>query len=80
MGWNGLAFLDLFKNNISSAKENIKKALALDPDYEPALINNVKISEAIGDKKEALRQVNLILKKNPNSKDAKEYLNYLKAH
>lgn len=78
MGWNGLAFLALVQENVPLANDNIHYALALDPDYEPALINQVKISLYNNNLKEAETELKTILKKNPKSQDAKTLMGLLK--
>jgi tetratricopeptide (TPR) repeat protein len=69
--WNGKALISLATNNIPEADLQIKKSLALDPDYEPAHVNRVKYYIALNKFKEARQEIENILKKNPNSIDAK---------
>jgi hypothetical protein len=78
MGWNGLAFLSLVKEDIPTAKTYINKALAFDPDYEPALLNRVKLSLFNNDKIEALKELKAIIKKYPKSSEANAMLALLK--
>src|SRR6185369_1682353 len=40
--WNGLAFVNLATSKIIDADVDLKRALALDPDFEPALVNRIK--------------------------------------
>jgi len=69
--WNGLAFIDLATNRFDEAKINLKKTFTLDPDYEPGHINMVKYFIALNKFKEAKTEINEILKRNPNSLEAK---------
>ena len=69
--WNGLAFVDLATNHLEDAKINLEKTFALDPDFEPGHINMVKYYIAVNKFKEAREEINNILKRNPNSEDAK---------
>ena len=69
--WNGLAFIDLATNRFDDAKANLKKTFALDPDFEPGHINMVKYYIAINKFKDARNEINEILKRNPNSMEAK---------
>jgi hypothetical protein len=69
--WNGKAFIDLATNKIPEADQHLKKALSLDPDFEPAHINLVKYYIAQNKFKEARLEINKILTRNPNSTDAR---------
>ncbi len=72
MGWNAYALYYLVKENIIMANKYLSKALALDADYEPALLNQVKIALYNNNKMEASTLLNKILKRNPGSTEAKQ--------
>jgi hypothetical protein len=69
-GWNGMAFVDLATNRLAEAGENLRKALAIDPDFEPAHLNRIKYYIALNKFDEARKVVDMLLKKNPKNRDA----------
>ena len=72
-----LGYLQLLLNNSKEAEINYKKALALDPDYEQALLNISALYIYFGSKEDHNKAevfLKKVLKKNPESKAAKELL------
>ena len=57
-----------------------KKALALDPDYEPLLMNVVGYNIYKKDYKKAKEYLDRIIKKNPSNVKAKALMEQLKAY
>ena len=87
--WNGLAFLDMALLNpdakdasiyIESAKKHLAQALALDPDYEPAHINKAKIYIFTNDMAAASKELMMVRKRNPKSKDASQLLQLIQSN
>jgi len=71
---NNLAYAYLTTGRVEQAEFLYKKALALDPDYEPLLMNVAGFYVFKKDYKKAKEYLNLILKKNPKNEQAKMLL------
>lgn len=74
--------MDLFfseKNDPQQALAYYNKALALNPDYEPALMNMAGLMHYMNRNKEAIEFVKRILKISPNNEGARQLLNQLKS-
>jgi tetratricopeptide (TPR) repeat protein len=63
--------------NTALAMSYYDKALALDPDYEAALSNKAALLAFIGDKQNAVKMLNRLLKRNPSNVQGKELLKSL---
>jgi tetratricopeptide (TPR) repeat protein len=63
--------------NTALAMSYYDRALALDPDYEVALSNKVALLAFKGDKQNAVKMLNRLLKRNPSNVQAKELLKSL---
>jgi tetratricopeptide (TPR) repeat protein len=77
--WNNLGFLLLQSGNGAKAGECYRKALALDPDYEPLLMNWAGYCLYQGNIPEAKKFISKILKRNPQNEQAKSVLEQLKS-
>ncbi len=75
--WNMIAFVDLASNRFDDARKSLDETFALDPDYEPGHINMVKYYIAVNKFKEARQEISKILKRNPESEEAKAQLELL---
>jgi len=76
--WSNLGFLHLLKDkNISKAGEYYKKALALDPDYEQALLNQAGLYLFMKKPVDAEKILRRVLKRNPDNTKARELVNQL---
>ncbi|MCX6350705.1 MAG: multiheme c-type cytochrome [Bacteroidetes bacterium] len=82
MGLSYLVSFDAATHNtpdiIKGAEDNINKALSLDPDYEPANLNKVKVLLIKGKKNEALKLSQKMMQKFPKSNDAKLLYEFIK--
>ncbi len=67
------------KNDPQQALAYYNKALALNPDYEPALMNMAGLMHYMNRNKEAIEFVKRILKISPNNEGARQLLNQLKS-
>ena len=67
------------KNDPQQALTYYSSALALNPDYEPALMNMAGLMHFLNRNEEAIKFVQRILKINPKSKEAMQLLNRLKS-
>lgn len=74
---NNLAYAYLSTGNAARAESLYNKALSLDPDYEPLLMNVVGFSIYKKDYKKAKEYLKRVLKKNPKNERAKEILKAL---
>ncbi|MFY8132656.1 MAG: tetratricopeptide repeat protein, partial [Bacteroidia bacterium] len=77
--WNNLGFLHLQSGNGAKADECYRKALALDPDYEPLLMNWAGYCLYQGNVREAKKIVGRIIQRNPQNQQAKAILEQLKS-
>ena len=77
--WNNLGFLHLQSGNGAKAGECYRKALALDPDYEPLLMNWAGYCLYQGNVREAKKIVGRIIQRNPQNQQAKAILEQLKS-
>jgi hypothetical protein len=75
--WNNLGFLFIQSGNGAKAWECYRKALALDPDYEPLLLNWAGYQLFQGNTAEAQKVLKQIMKKNPKNEQAKNILEQL---
>jgi hypothetical protein len=73
-GWNGLAFLDLVSGDLTKARMNLDKSLALDPDLAAARLNLAKWYLAQNNIPEARKQVEMVLKRDARNQDALQLL------
>lgn len=78
-GWNNFGYLQMMIGQNEIALKYINKALALDPDYELALMNKASILLMQNDIKNAKLILLKITKKYPNNAKAKEVLQQLNA-
>lgn len=73
-----LGFVKLKQGNVKEAEQLYFKALALDPDYEPLLLNIAGLYAYKKDYKQADLYLNRLLKRNPNNQQAKQALQQIK--
>lgn len=73
-----LGYIKLSKGDAASCEALYKKALTLDPDYEPLLLNIAGYYAFKKDFKESKKYLNKILKRNSNNTKAKQALLQLK--
>jgi Tfp pilus assembly protein PilF len=79
-GFCNLGFLILQQEkNTRRAHELIDRSIALDPDYELALLNKASVCIQDGDWKKAAFFLNLVLKKNPGQEQAKRALSAIRS-
>ena len=79
-GLSNLGFYYLsIENNSQKAEALYNRAIALDPDYEQALLNKAGLLIVTNRKLEAIALLKGILKKNPKSDKAKMVLAQLKS-
>lgn len=71
---SNLGFIYLSEGNPDAAEILYKKGLALDPDYEQLMLNWAGLQAVLGNKAEAIKQLKKVLKKYPNSVQAKQGL------
>jgi len=76
--YTNLGYIKLSMNKMQEAEDLYNKAIQLDPDYEPLLLNIAGLKAYKKDFKGAIEVVNRILKKNPGSAKAKTILQQLK--
>ncbi len=72
-----LGFAQALTNNLPEALRRYDQALALDPDYEQAMVNKAAILIFQGKKTEAKRLLERVLKLNPGNAQAREGMNRL---
>ncbi|MBK7667019.1 MAG: tetratricopeptide repeat protein [Sphingobacteriaceae bacterium] len=77
--YTNLGFIKISQSNVVEAEQLYNKALKLDPDYEPLLLNLAGLKAYKKDYKGAIEIVNQILKKNPGNAKAKMALQQLKS-
>lgn len=75
--WNGLAFIRLTQGDTRAAEGLLAKALMLDPDYAPALINKAKIRLADNQPGEAKAILKRLMKREPKNEEAARLLAYI---
>jgi Tfp pilus assembly protein PilF len=73
-----LGFIKLQQGKANEAQQLYFKALALDPDYEPLLLNIAGLYAYKKDFKQSKLYLEKILKRNPNNQQAKQALNQIK--
>ncbi len=73
-----LGYIKLAKGKVNDAEALYNKALALDPDYEPLLMNLAGFCAYKKDYKRSEGYLNRILKRNPNNAQAKQALKQIK--
>ena len=73
-----LGYIKLAKGKAIDAEALYNKALALDPDYEPLLMNLAGLCAYKKDYKKSEMYLNRILKRNPNNAQAKQALKQIK--
>lgn len=73
-----LGYVKLAQGNITEAEQLYFKALALDPDYEPLLLNIAGLYAYKKDFKQAEAYLTRLLKRNPNNTKAKQALSQIK--
>lgn len=71
---NNLGYANLISGNVENADKLYKKAMLLDPDYEPLLMNVAGFYIFKKDYKEAKVILKIVLKNNPKNTQAKEVL------
>lgn len=76
-GINNKGFVQLLKNDKAGANLWYEKALRLDPDYEPALLNKAGLYNAMGEKEKALVIIQGLLKKKPGDRQLQQVLSRL---
>lgn len=69
-----LGFIKLQNGNLLACETLYNKALSLDPDYEPLLLNLAGLYAFKKDFKQSKNYLNRLLKKNPNNKQAQQAL------
>ena len=69
-----MGYIKLTKGDIKSCELYYFKALALDPDYEPLLLNLAGYYAYKKDYKKSQNYLLRLLKKNPNNQQAKQAL------
>lgn len=74
---NNLGYAKLITGNSSEAETLYKRALQLDPDYEPLLMNIAGLHIFKKEYREAKQVLNKITKKNPANRQAKKVLEQL---
>ena len=75
-----LGFITLQKGDVTSCQTLYFKALALDPDYEPLLLNIAGLYAYKKDFKQAKFYLERILKRNPNNSQAQQALSQIKPY
>lgn len=75
---NNLGYANLITGNTQKAETLYQQALQLDPDYEPLLMNIAGLYIYQQQYRQAITQLNKILKKNPNNTQAKQVLENIK--
>ena len=73
-----LGYLHFLQGNIAQANQYYDKALALDPDYEAALLNKAGLYNYLKQYDKAKALLQRVLKQNPNNQRVKELLGQLK--
>lgn len=73
-----LGYLYFLQGNIAKANEHYDKAVTLDPDYEPALLNKAGLYNYLKEYNKARQILQRILKRNPNNQRVKQMLESLK--
>lgn len=80
-GWCNLGYLILTtERNADEARECYNKSLALNPDYEQAIINSAGLYAYQGDFKQARLQLNNYLKRNGSNEKVKTLLQSMQGH
>lgn len=77
--YTNLGYIAISQNNIAKAELFYAKALLLDADYEPLLMNIVGLRAYKKDYKGAIELITKILRKNPDNQKAKLILEQLKS-
>jgi len=77
VAWNNLGYILLLEGKLEPANTHFDKALALDPDYELAMLNKVGYFLTKNDMSNAKKWLNLILKKFPENVRAAEMVRRL---
>ncbi len=75
--YTNLGYLKLMQGKGNEAIMNYNKALALEPDSEPALLNLAGYYVSVNNKAKALELIKQILKKNPKNPQAQQALKQL---
>jgi Tfp pilus assembly protein PilF len=73
-----LGYVYFLGGDIQKANEYYNNAIALDPDYEPALLNKAGLYNYLKDYEKARQLLQRILKRNPNNQRVKDLLRQLK--
>ncbi len=73
-----LGYVKLTQGKVNDAEQLYYKALALDPDYEPLLLNLAGLHAYKKDYTKAKLYLTKVLKRNPNNKQAKQALQQIK--
>ena len=68
-------FTKALQNDFGSALAFYDRAIALDPDYEQALINKAALLKHLRKEKESDQLLKRVLEINPNNLQAKQFLN-----
>ncbi len=79
VAWNNLGYIFLLEGKAEQANKNFDKALALDPDYELAMMNKVGYFLTKNNLSNAEKWLNRILKKFPENAKATEMLKRIQA-
>lgn len=75
--FTNLGFAYLKKSNYDKALEYYNKALLLDPDFAQALLNKAGLCNILGQKSEAKKLLQQIVKRNPKNEDVRALLKSL---
>lgn len=75
--WSNLGYIMIIEKNHAAALRFLNKALALDPDYEAALLNKAVFYFQTNDKRSCKMLLQQILHKNPYHAEAKQLMRLL---
>jgi Flp pilus assembly protein TadD len=75
--WSNLGYIFLLDGDVNRAENFYRKSLALDPDYQPALLNLVGLHLYRNEIMDAKKLLQAIIKKHPLNSQAQEILKTL---